>query len=152
MLGTPDSGWSIFKLGKCDYHLSYVTDIPIAWLDNAIYGLENLTPFSVYGYLEPDRVICTVSFWNCYIYAESEDNIPIDVSGTHFESIHISMLEFCEKLYNDINSDIDEWVEWLCDDEIDIEKRKEQLTKKLDKLKSLIDENKDDFKEDSSFI
>ena len=152
MLSKPDSGWSIFQLGKCDYHLSYLTDVPTTWLDNAIYGLENLTPFSVYGYLEPDRVICTVSFWNSYVYAEGDDNIPIDVNGTHFESVHISMLDFCESLYNDINANIDEWVEWLCDDDIDLDERKKLLEEKLEKLNSMIDEDQYGFREGSVFI
>ena len=42
------------------YRLSYLTDVAVEWLGQAIHGLKTLEPFAVHGYCEPCRMICTV--------------------------------------------------------------------------------------------
>lgn len=47
MLTKPENGWTGFGLeGTSTYGLSYLDDIAFEWLDQAIHGLETLSPFS----------------------------------------------------------------------------------------------------------
>ena len=62
MLTKPENGWTGFGLeGTSTYGLSYLDDIAFEWLDQAIHGLETLSPFCVKGFLEPNRMLCVVS-------------------------------------------------------------------------------------------
>ena len=58
MLTKPINGWSDFQLeGTSLYGLSYLDDIAFEWVDQAIHGLETLTPFF------RERVLGTKSFF-----------------------------------------------------------------------------------------
>ena len=107
MLTAPDAGWTDFQLGSKEtrYSLSYLTDIAVEWLDQAIHGLETLEPFSVHGFCEPGRMICTVSYWNCYIIFEGDDR---NDKCESVYTVHENMIEFCRKLYSDIDSNLEE--------------------------------------------
>lgn len=74
MLGKPQYGWSDFQLEHTSiYSLSYLDDIAFEWVEQAIHGLESMRPFCVKGFLEPNRLLCVVSYWNCYIICENEE-------------------------------------------------------------------------------
>lgn len=150
MLSNPQNGWVKFKLGKTTYNLSYLTDIPIDWLDQSINGLENMKPFVVYGYLEPNRVICVVSYWNIHVFIENDANLVLNPALASYEIIHINMIDFCNQLYEDIKVSFDYWLTWLPDIQERI-KRKKELEKKLEKLKKLIEKRKNMFQENCSF-
>ena len=57
MLSKPQHGWTYFSLSESSYSLSYLSNIPLEWLERAIVGLETLLPFEVYGYCEPGNRI-----------------------------------------------------------------------------------------------
>ena len=77
MLTKPEAGWTDFSIDKEHiYSLSYLTDVGIEWLDQAIHGLETLEPFTVHGFCEPNRMLCTVSY-DGYCYGKSGDNSEI---------------------------------------------------------------------------
>ena len=42
--------------------MSYLTDVANTWLVQAIHGLKTMDVFSVHGFSEPGRMICTVSY------------------------------------------------------------------------------------------
>lgn len=65
------------------------------WLDQAIHGLKTLQPFCVKGFLEPMRMICVVSYWNCHVLVEDDDRDPLNPEEVLHEISHTSMLEFC---------------------------------------------------------
>ena len=159
MLTKPEAGWSDFSLdGTSVYPLSYLDDIPFEWLDEAIHGLEILNPFCVKGFMEPGRFICIVSFWNCHIICEDEDKYPLIPENTRHEISHTSMLQFCQQLYDDISENLDDWARWQDygwdddDSEFDFETNKEELIKKLARLKELIAENEEHFGENHCFL
>ena len=153
MLTKPEAGWSDFSLdGTSVYTLSYLDDIPFEWLDEAIHGLEILNPFCVKGFMEPERFICVVSFWNCHIICEDEDRDPLTPENTTHEISHTSMLQFCQQLYDDISGNLDHWARWYYDSEFDFETNKEELIKKLARLKELIAENEEHFGENHCFL
>ena len=154
MLSKPEDGWSEFWLeGTYVADLSYLDDIPFTWLERAIYGLETMLPFTVKGTMEPTRILCTVSYWNCHIVYEVEDN----KTSSRFENgekveneFHeITMLQFCQYLYDDISRDMHEWVNWHVHElnEEEAEERKKALKEKLMRLKQLISEREKCFGE-----
>ena len=63
----------------------------------------------------------------------------------------MNMLEFCEHLYNDIKDNLNEWIDWFCD-ETDLDKREIELNKKLDRLKKLIDKQRKYFLDNCCFL
>ncbi len=154
MLSKPYSGWTDFQLEGTDlYGLSYLDDIAINWLDACIYGMENLLPFCVKGYMEPGRFLCTVSYWNCHIITEYDERRPlIKEKDIQTECSHTSMIEFCRYLYNDISADIEGWAGFVDYVDADIEKQKQLLNKKLERLKELISENEEYFDEKHCFL
>ncbi len=143
MLSKPDSGWSLFELGNVRCQLSYVTDVAVDWMESAIEGLRKCKPFAVHGFLEPDNMICVVSDFNSHIFVEADDDIELDPSKCQHQTVHISKIEFCEKLYEDIESNFEDWVTWFSDDEEDgLPKRREELSKLLSELKEEIEKAK----------
>ena len=163
MLSTPEYGWTRFQLGqKESYRLSYLTDVANEWLGQAIHGLETLDVFSVHGFCEPGRMVCTVSYWSCYVILEDDGPAPICEGVNH---LHVSMIDFCRQLYADISGDLDAWAHWdddALEDELDendgrtledlVQERRSGIQEKLDRLKSLIEENEECFGEDGLFF
>ena len=152
MLSRPEDGWTYFQPGKENrYRLSYLTDVAVDWLTQAIHGLETGSVFSVHGFCEPGRMICTVSYWSCYVIFEDDGPAPTCEGVNH---LHVNMIEFCKQLYADISKDLDVWVHWDDDqlefslDEGDddgiakrLEERRELISGKLERLNALIQEN-----------
>lgn len=160
MLTKPDAGWTYFQpTPNISYRLSYLTDVANTWLVQAIHGLKTLDVFSVHGFSEPGRMICTVSYWSCYVIFEGEEPRPSCDSVDH---IHINMIEFCEKLHADIADNLEDWVHWDDDGILETydagtEKeafamRRNSLQEKLDELAALIRENKEDFDAETYFL
>ncbi len=155
MLSKPKYGWSDFQLeGTAVYSLSYLDDIAFEWLEQAIHGLETLMPFCVKGFMEPDRFLCLVSYWNCHIICEDDEREPLAEEEIVHEVSHTSMLQFCQQLYDDISKNIDEWVAFADYrySKFVNRKRKDDLPKKLTYLKKLISKREQDFSEGHGFL
>ena len=158
MLSRPDCGWTTFGLGKKErYGLSFLTDVAADWLTQAIHGLESGDVFSVHGFCEPGRMICTVSFWSCYVIFEDDGPAPICEGVNH---LHVNMIDFCKQLHADVSRDLDALVRWLEDelpeDEAEaaalLEERRRMLTGKLERLEALIRENEEYFDAEGGFF
>lgn len=153
MLTKPVHGWSKFQLeGTSVYELSYLTDVAFDWLTQAIHGLETMLPFCVNGFLEPNRFLCTVSYWNCHIVCENDERFPLNKERVFHEISHTSMLEFCRYLYEDISQNMDEWVSFVDYVEYDMDERKKDLEQKLARLKALIAEKEELFGKNRCFF
>ena len=150
MLSKPYAGWTDFKLKDKSYALSYLTALPFEWLNQAIHGLETMLPFTVHGFSEPGQMLCTVSYWNCYIVFSDDEAYEVESEDVHTEYINKNMMEFCEDLHRDISENIDEWCKWFTDYEAETEEEeqafyadiKSQLDELLVKLAELISEKK----------
>lgn len=153
MLTKPKNGWTDFSLkGTFAYGLSYLDDIAFEWLDQAIHGLETLSPFCVKGFLEPNRMLCMISYWNCHIIVEDDERRPLREEQIRREYSHTSMIEFCKCLYSDISEHIDAWVSFVDYVDADPEKKRQQLFQKLEKLKELIGQREECFGENRCFL
>ena len=131
MLSKPKHGWRDFSLGESRYSLSYLSNIPFEWLERAIFGLETLLPFEVYGYCEPGKMVCTVDFSECRIFFENDKRAK---DGSFCETIPMNMLDFCQKLHKDISDHIDDWQKWSSSYHV----AKKDLQSQLDRLRKLI--------------
>lgn len=146
MLSKPDCGWSDFLLeGTSKYGLSYLDDIALEWVDQAIHGLETMQPFCVKGFLEPGRFLCMVSYWNCHIILEDENRAPFGRDSVGYELSHTNLLQFCKYLYEDVSQNLDEWAAFVSYDGEVNQKRKKVLAKKLASLKKLIAQREERF-------
>ena len=132
MLSKPQHGWTHFTLGELCFSLSYITNIPLEWLDRAIFGMETLLPFEVSGYCEPGRMVCTVDLFECRIVFENDRCRQNDRIS---EVAPINMLDFCSLLHKDISDHIEDWENWNASFHL----TKEDLAHRLDRLKKLID-------------
>lgn len=141
MLTRPCSGWTDFSLeGTQVYGLSYLDDIAFDWTEQAIHGLETMKPFCVKGFMEPGRVLCTVSFWNCLVVVEEDDWRPLKAKELEIECSRTSMIEFCKTLYEDIRTNFDDWVLFAEYDTEGVEEKRQRLLGRLERLKELIAE------------
>lgn len=139
MLTKPKDGWSDFSLeGTSVYGVSYLNDIAFEWLEQAIRGLSTMRPFCVEAYLEPGRMICVVSHYNCHIIVENEDDTPIKQEDFINEYSRTSMIEFCRFLYDDVNADMEGWVTFVDYDRKNPKEKTRLLIRQLEILKELI--------------
>lgn len=148
MLTKPEFFSSNFQLeGTSVYQLCHLNEIACDWVEKAIHGLESLTPFCVKGFLDPERMLCTVSYWNCHIVCEDYERYPLVRKNVKYEICHMSMLQFCQDLYEDISMNINEWaaISFYKVKDIDALEGKEILMHKLDQLKKVISEREDYF-------
>ncbi|NLL90798.1 MAG: hypothetical protein GX222_00040 [Ruminococcaceae bacterium] len=155
MLSKPEYGWTAFQLeGSGVYWLSYLVELPLNWVDKAIRGLETLDPFCVNGNLEPERFLCTVSYWNCHIIIEDYGRSPLEREDVVHEFSHTNMIEFCRNLYDDITLHFEDWVPFVRHDPEydDLTERRITLSKRLERLKELISENEEHFGENRFFF
>ena len=132
MLSKPQHGWTHFTLGELCFSLSYITNIPLEWLDRAIFGMETLLPFEVSGYCAPGRMVCTVDLFECRIVFENDRCRQNDRIS---EVAPINMLDFCSQLHKDLLDHIEDWQNWNSSFHL----TKEDLTLRLDRLRKLID-------------
>ena len=153
MLSCPVNGWTLFSLeGTESQLLSYLDDIAPEWLDQAIHGLKTLQPFCVKGFLEPMRMICVVSSWNCHILVEDDDRDPLNPEEVLHEISHTSMLEFCRQLRDDIRANLEQWVRFVDYHEEDLEEKRLRLEQKLAELDTLIAAREESFDERHCFL
>lgn len=158
LLSKPNHGWTTFCLGDKEYLLSYLTCVPLDWLNAAIYGLEQLTPFVVHGFCEPKRFLCLVSYWNCHIIVEDEERESLVENEVERNIIHVSMIDFCKMLHADIKNNIDAWGDWNHESfrnhenaQKAINEMKAKINPLLDKLEELIARKEAFFGEDIVF-
>ena len=159
VLSKPDAGWTDFCLGGQQYGLSYLTCVPLEWLDQAIHGLESMSPFVVHGFCELWRFLCFVSYWNCYIIYEDDERENLVTEDTNWEFVHVNMLEFCKMLFIDISSEIESWCDWgphFADPEEEVKQVKNDMKAKiqtrLNRLAVLIRESEEHFGENRCFF
>lgn len=153
MLLKPCNGWTDFMLEGAEvFGLSYIDDIAFEWIEQAIHGLEVMQPFCVKGFLEPNRMLCTVSFWNCHVIIEDDDRHTLKQDDIEVMYSHTSMIDFCKNLYNDVSGNIDEWVSFLDYDDENLEQKKQRLIKMLERLKELINLREERFGENRCFL
>ncbi|MDC7294227.1 MULTISPECIES: hypothetical protein [unclassified Butyrivibrio] len=145
MLSKPDNGYTNFKLeGTSQYTLDFVDDIPFEWVRQAIHGLETKNPFCVIGETDPGTFICVVG-WDCHIIWEKGPDLT-EPGGIGHEYIKVNMVEFSKMLYSDIKENVNDWVDFYWGHPENVDERRDELEKLLERLKELIENDKQTFK------
>lgn len=155
MLTKPEYGWTEFQLdGTFSFRLSYLDDIALQWLDQAIHGLETRLPFCVKGFMEPGRLLCVVSYYNCHIILERDGRELLSEEYIGHQYSHTNMLQFCQNLYQDVSNHLEEWIMFENDnfEKDELEKRRTLFINQLARLKELILEREIDFSELNDFF
>ena len=140
ILSVPEAGWTKLQFTKKEHELSWLTSVPLQWLDAAIYGMKTGDPFTVWGDQESaGMVYCTVTQDGCYVF---EENNYRDV-----EYVWLFPEEFCRLLYKDISENIDAWVnEWHIADTPEESRR--MIQEKLAELEGVFKENREKARRD----
>lgn len=135
ILGTPKNGWTNIRLGEFQCWGSYMTDIPIEWLKAIKYSLQFCTPLCLYADNEGTETYIIIDEYCSYAF-KNTDRIDVITIWQHKENV-------IKQIINDIESDIDSWVQWDLDENA-TEKQIEWRTKLLHLL---IKECKSQYKE-----
>ena len=140
VLSVPEAGWVNLKFTKKEHELSWLTCVPLHWLEAAIYGMKTGEPFTVWGDQESAGIVyCTVTQDGCYVFEEYN---PRDV-----EYVFLFPDEFCRLLYKDISENIDAWVDdWHIGD--NREESRRMIQEKLDELDGVFKENREKARRD----
>lgn len=106
MFSKPENGWTVFSVGELQFSLSYLTCIPIDWLDAAIAALTNKADIQVRGCCEPGNMECSVSSDGGMIRYTDEHKRWTEYSAK------ITKVGFCLALIEDLETNLDDWCQW----------------------------------------
>ena len=136
LLSVPEAGWTKLQFTKKEHELSWLTCVPLQWLDAAIYGMKTGDPFTVWGDQEAEgTVYCTVTQSGCYVFEER--------NCRDAEHVWLFPEEFCRLLHKDISENIDAWVnEWHIG--YPPEKSRKLIRKRLDELDGVFRKNREE--------
>ena len=107
-----NNGWCKFKLGNFKGHPSYIRDLPTDVINGYMDYIK--TGHCVIEFDEE------TSWFSLVICNENEVYIIAHRDGLEFYSIDLKAYEVIEELFEEIENNIDEWVDWLdylCDEE-----------------------------------
>ena len=131
MLTKPSHGWTDLHIDNFSERASYLTDIPNDCLDAFIYALQNGNPAVIFFDAEGWDFHLIASYYCSYVVVD-KDNAEVYV-------IDKTIKELAKELYNDINNNFDDWLDWDLYDTIEErEKNKRGLRNKLAQLYLLI--------------
>lgn len=135
MFSKPNSGWVDIKIGNYNINASYLTDVPVDFLNSLISSLENNLPISVLLDEEGIEDLIVVFYGNSYILVEdNEKYIETKIEKVDFDEFRRQIIEGIEKYFND-------WVNWnLGDDSSTLQKREKILREKINVAKKLLSE------------
>lgn len=141
ILSKPKSGFVTFSIWGTEYVLNNRADIANSWLEQAIHGLDTGSPFSLKAYSNKGRIIITISYNRIHVFEDEDLNDYEAIVSSH-KSFKYNMYWFCLSLYNNINDNIDDWVNWFGDSyAIDLKERKRFMLKRLEQLKKRLKEH-----------
>ena len=131
VLSKPKNGWTIFRIGKTEFELSWMTNLPVYWLDTMIRN---------FGYSYVVSCECEPGMMDCIVIGR---NIHIFYDNRHVASYDFDK-DFTRIIMKDIEDNLDAWAEWshgCWSDQRDITETKKDIQSKLDKLDFLYEED-----------
>ena len=134
MLSKPKHGWTDITLGDFTGRGSYLTDIPVDLLNAFINALRDFIPASVFFDEEGSQFTLVSHHDGTYIIVEREEKPELI-------SVDIKFTELIKEVINDLESNINEWTDWMCYSDLTEEQltqRKKILMDKIEYLKILI--------------
>jgi len=127
MLTKPNHGWTNLQIGNLTERASYLTDIPNDCLDAFIHALQNNTPAVIFFDAEGWDFHLIASYYQSYII--------VDKDKAEVYIVEKNIKELAKELYNDINNNFDDWLNWdLYDNMEEREENKRNIMTKLSEL------------------
>jgi len=127
MFTIPKHGWTNLQIGDFSERASYLTDIPNDCLDAFTYALQNNKPTVIFFDAEGWDFHLVATYYESYIILDKDD--------TKVYTIKKTILELARELYEDINNNLNDWLNWDMDDTVgEREENKRNIMTKLSQL------------------
>ena len=148
MIGKPEHGWTKVCIGDFIGWASYINDVPVKCLKAFINGYPSNLPFTIRFDAEGHEHLLIVDYYATHIITD-KDAGKIKNQDYSLTSLVIDPYDLAKELVNDIESNLEEWVQWdlLMDDGINSIERRKELTQLTEELKTIIVECERRFKE-----
>ena len=131
MFGKPKAGWVNINIGNYIINGSYLTDIPMDFLNSLINSLENNLPFSVFIDEEGTEDILCAYYDGVFIIKKIEGNDNVE-----YIKIDMDYAAFRLEVVKGIEIYLNDWVVWNMEDNPEISKSREiELRNKLSIVK-----------------
>lgn len=126
MFCKPKNGWVDINIGDYTINGSYLTDIPMNFLDALISSLKSNLPVSIFIDEEGSENII------CAYYDEVYIIIKNDYDNVEYKKIDMNFNLFRKNIINDIEVNLNEFINWNMDDDVEVLKNREnELRTKL---------------------
>lgn len=122
MFSKPKDGWVDINIGDYTLTGSYLTDIPMNFLDSLNASLKSNLPISVFIDEEGREDIICAYFDEIFIIKKHYDVIE-------YKKIDKDFNLFRKEIIDDIESFLEDWINWNMDDEIEVLKNRENELK-----------------------
>ena len=136
MFSKPAAGWVNINIGHYTISGSYLTDIPMDFLNSLINSLENNLPFSVFIDEEGIEDILCAYYDEVFIIIKDGNNVEYKKIDMDFNTFRAEIVKDIEIYFND-------WIVWSMEHDSKILKSREiELRNKLsiakEKLKKYV--------------
>lgn len=129
MFSKPNGGWVDINIGDYTLNGSYLTDIPMDFLDSLIASLKSNLPVSVFIDEEGVENIICAYFNEVFIIVKNADIVE-------YKKIDMDFNLFRKNIINDIEKYLNEWINWNMIDDVEVLKNREnELRTKLSIVK-----------------
>lgn len=125
MFSRPKGGWVDINIGDYTINGSYLTDIPMDFLDSLISSLKSNLPISIFINEEGTENIICAYFNEVYIIVKNGDDVE-------YKKIDMDFNLFRKDIINGIEMNLNEWINWNMDEDVEVLKnRGNELRTKL---------------------
>ena len=125
MFSKPKGGWVDINIGGYTLNGSYLTDIPMNFLDSLISSLKSNLPVSIFIDEEGVENIICAYFNEVFIIVKNGDEIE-------YKKIDMDFNLFRKDIIDDIEKYLNEWINWnMIDDVAELKNRENELSTKL---------------------
>lgn len=125
MFSKPEVGWVDINIGGYTINGSYLTDIPMDFLDSLISSLKSNLPISIFIDEEGIEDIICAYYNEVYIIVRNGDDVE-------YKKIDMDFNLLRKEIINGIETYLNEWINWNMDDDVKVLKNREnELRTKL---------------------
>ena len=125
MFSKPKGGWVDINIGDYTLNGSYLTDIPMNFLDSLISSLKSNLPVSVFIDEEGVENIICAYFNEVFIIVKNGDVVE-------YKKIDMDFNLFRKDIINGIEKYLNEWINWNMIDDVEaLKNRENELNTKL---------------------
>ena len=125
MFSRAKGGWVDINIGGYTINGSYLTDIPMDFLDSLISSLKSNLPISIFIDEEGTENIICAYFNEVYIIVKNGDDVE-------YKKLDMDFNLFRKDIINGIEMNLNEWINWNMDEDVEVLKnRGNELRTKL---------------------